>query len=50
MPSVWLGVRLDLDAKENTDGELDWDIVAGLLGNRYRAVVPKRALELFDVP
>ena len=35
-PSGWLGVRLD--------GDVDWDIVAGLLEDGYRKVAPKRAL------
>jgi hypothetical protein len=37
-PSGWLGVRLDRD--------VDWDVVAGLLEQGYRAVAPKRALAL----
>jgi hypothetical protein len=39
-PSGWLGVRLD----EN----VDWDVVAGLLEDGYRAVAPKRALAQLD--
>jgi hypothetical protein len=39
-PSGWLGVRLDR--------QVDWDIVAGLLMDGYRAVAPKRALRLLD--
>jgi hypothetical protein len=39
-PSGWLGVRLD--------GDVDWDIVAGLLEDGYRRVAPKRALTKMD--
>ena len=39
-PSGWLGVRLD--------GEVDWDVVAGLLEEGYRMVAPKRALAKLD--
>jgi hypothetical protein len=44
-PSGWLGVQLENVA---TDG--DWEIVAGLLEDGYRAVAPKRALKLLDDP
>jgi hypothetical protein len=39
-PSGWLGVCVD--------GSIDWDVVAGLLEDGYRAVAPKRALKLLD--
>ncbi len=39
-PSGWLGVRLE--------GKVDWDMVAGLLEDGYRAVAPKRALAKLD--
>ena len=39
-PSGWLGVRLD--------GDVDWDIVEGLLEDGYRKVAPKRALGKLD--
>ena len=39
-PSGWLGVCVD--------GSIDWDVVAGLLEDGYRAVAPKRALNLLD--
>ena len=39
-PSGWIGIELG--------GALDWDVVAGLLEDGYRAVAPKRALKLLD--
>lgn len=39
-PSGWIGVRLD--------GDVDWDVVASLLEEGYRAVAPKRALKELD--
>jgi hypothetical protein len=39
-PSGWLGVRLD--------GDVEWDIVAGLLEDGYRKVAPRRALAKLD--
>lgn len=39
-PSGWLGVRLDR--------ALDWDVIAGLLRDGYRAVAPKRVLKRLD--
>ena len=44
-PSGWLGVQL-----ENVAADGDWEIVAGLLEDGYRAVAPKRALKLLDDP
>jgi len=39
-PSGWTGVELD--------GEVDWETVARILEDGYRAVAPKRALKLLD--
>ncbi len=39
-PSGWIGV--------DVDGEIDWEIVAALLEAGYRAVAPKRALNLMN--
>ena len=39
-PSGWVGVVLD--------GDVDWDVVAGLLETGYRAVAPKLAIKLLD--
>jgi hypothetical protein len=39
-PRGWIGVLLD--------GDVDWDLVEGLLLDGYRSVAPKRALKLLD--
>ena len=39
-PRGWIGVELD--------GDVDWDLVEGLLLDGYRSVAPKRALKLLD--
>lgn len=39
-PSGWIAVCLD--------GTVDWDVVAGLLEDGYRAVAPKRAIRALD--
>ena len=42
-PSGWIGIRLE--------GDVDWEMVAGLLEEGYRMVAPKRALaKLGDDP
>ena len=47
-PSGWLGVRLDGGASSGKDAAVDWDLIARLLEDGYRAVAPKRALKLLD--
>ena len=47
-PSGWLGVRLDLDGKKTKRNDIDWDVIAGLLEDGYRAVAPKRAVKILD--
>jgi hypothetical protein len=39
-PSGWIGVCVD--------GQVDWDVVAGLLEEGYRSVAPARALKALD--
>jgi hypothetical protein len=38
----WLGVRLD--------GEIDWDEIADIVEDAYRAVAPKRLVAELDNP
>ena len=47
-PSGWLGVRLDGPGRGGSKDRVDWDVVAGLLEDGYRAVAPKRALRQLD--
>ena len=47
-PSGWLGVRLDIRQKGNKQDAIDWDVIADLLEDGYRAVAPKRAVEILD--
>ena len=47
-PSGWLGVRLDGHGRGGGQDRVDWDVVAGLLEDGYRAVAPKRALKQLD--
>jgi hypothetical protein len=47
-PSGWLGVRLDGHGRGDSQDRVDWDVVAGLLEDGYRAVAPKRALRQLD--
>jgi len=47
-PSGWLGVQLDRGASGGKDAAVDWDLIAKLLEDGYRAVAPKRALKLLD--
>jgi hypothetical protein len=48
-PSGWLGVRLDGQGRAGSgEDPIDWDAIAGLLEDGYRAVAPKRALKQLD--
>jgi hypothetical protein len=48
-PSGWLGVRLDGQGRAGSgEDPIDWDVIAGLLEDGYRAVAPKRALKQLD--
>ena len=47
-PSGWLGVRLESHVKDGSEDVADWDVIAGLLEDGYRAVAPKRALKRLD--
>jgi hypothetical protein len=47
-PSGWLGVRLDGEDPAGRGERVDWDLVAQLLEDGYRAVAPRRALKRLD--